>query len=273
MLARSTYLLFQIALLSVSLSGISQAGIKLESSMTNERTMQPGDSYRGFILLRNTDSVSNEAKIYQTDYSFSADGRAYYDAPGRLPRSNAKWIDLSQEVVTIPPNGTQRVDYEVTVPRARGSELSGTYWSMIMVEPISKNSAESAANLPERTTQITQVLRYGVQVISNIGKTDKVGLAFANPQLLKEDGERFFAIDVENTGNRWLSPGLSLELYSESGTPIGKFQGPAKRLYPSTSARFQIDLAEVPKGKYLGLVVADGTGDNLFGANVELEIE
>ena len=98
-------------------------------------------------------------------------------------------------------------------------------------------------------------------------------LTFEHPQLLKEGDKRLFAIDVANTGQQLLRPTLWIELYSEAGKPIGKFHGAETRLYPGTSARFKIDLGETPNGKYLGMVAADGAGDNLFGANVELEIK
>ena len=70
--------------------------------MTQERQAKPGETYRGTIVLRNTGAAPAEAKVYQTDYSFAADGSNLYGAPGRLPRSNANWISLSRELVTIP---------------------------------------------------------------------------------------------------------------------------------------------------------------------------
>ncbi len=258
------------ALLAMLAAGIAQAGVFVNSAMTQEKSAKPGEIYRGTIVLKNTDDTAREAKVYQTDYSFAADGSNYYGDPGRLPRSNANWVSLSRELVTVPPKGTERLDYEVKVPS--GSSLSGTYWSMIMVEPIAVNSLESG-EVPDGAARVTQVLRYGIQVATHIGKGGGPGLTFANPRLVKEDGKQLFAIDVENTGQQLLRPTLSLELYGQAGSPVGKFQGEATRLYPGTSARFLIDLGQTPNGKYLGLVVADGTGDNLFGANVELDIE
>jgi hypothetical protein len=251
--------------------GAAEAGIKLTSEMTLERAAQPGERYQGSLRLQNTGADLAEAKVYQTDYSFAADGSNAYGAPGELERSNAKWINLSRELVRIPAGGIEELTFEVKVPADRG--LSGTYWSMIMVEPIPEDSAEFAEPLPERTTRLRQVMRYGVQVVTHIGQSGETGLVFTNPGLINEDGQRVFRIDAENTGSRWLRPSLWLELYSQDGSPVGKFQGPAKRLYPGTSAQFQVDLGETPPGKYLGLVVADGTGDELYGANVELEIE
>lgn len=271
MFANVPFRVLTSALAALLWAGMLQAGVTLEGSATHEKVAKPGERYRGAIVLRNAGATPAEAKLYQTDYSFAADGSNDFGPPGRLPRSNAKWVGLSQNLVTVPPGSTVRVDYEIKVPADKG--LSGTYWSMIMVEPIAATSRESSADLAEGTTALTQVIRYGVQLVSHLGRGGQAGLSFTNPRLVTEDAKRLFAVDVENTGQQWLRPGLSLELYSQTGNPIGKFQGNAQRLYPGTAARFLVDIGEVPKGKYLGLVVADGTGDNLFGANVELEVE
>lgn len=251
--------------------GLLQAGVTPVGDMTHEKDAKPGERYRQVIVVQNTDSQPAEVKLYQTDYSFAADGSNHYDPPGNMPRSNAKWVGLSRDAITVPPNATERIEYEVRVPAEKG--LSGTYWSMIMVEPIAKGSRESAEALPENTTAISQTLRYGIQVVTNIGKSGQAELTFANPRLVQEEDKRLFAIDVANTGQRSLRTALWLELYSEKGSPVGKFQGEAMRLYPGTSGCFKIDLGQTPNGKYLGMVAADAKGDNLFGANVELEIK
>lgn len=259
------------AVLLLVLATQGWAGITIESRMTDEHQAKAGESYRGKILLRNTDATPAEAKVYQTDYDFSVDKGILYGPPGRLARSNAKWTSLSREVVVIPGNSAETLDFEVKVPTGGG--LSGTYWSVIMVEPISKSSAESGAQATQATAQVRQVVRFAVQVVTHIGKTGSGELAFSNPQIVSAQDKHFLEIDVANTGQRWLIPGFWLELYSESGNPIGKFQAEQTRLYPGTSSRIKIDLGNTPKGKYLGMVAADGTGDNLFGANVELEIK
>ena len=142
-----------------------------------------------------------------------------------------------------------------------------------MVEPIPKTSAEAGEPLPERTTRLSQVVRYGLQVVTEIGTSGSSELAFGNARLLERDGQRLFAVDAENTGQRWIRAQYWLELYTESGNPVGKFDGPKKRIFPGTSVVFETPLGDIPPGKYIALAVADGGGDDLYGANVELEIK
>lgn len=248
----------------------AQASIIVTSELTDARSASAGASYEGRIRLRNTGEEPGEVKLYQTDYAFAADGSNTYGPPGKMARSNANWIQLDRNQLSLPPNGEITVNYRVQVPNGN---LSGTYWSMIMVEPIPKTSAEAGEPLPERTTRLSQLVRYGLQVVTEIGTGGSSELAFGNARLLERDGQRLFAVDAENTGQRWIRAQYWLELYTETGNPVGKFDGPKKRIFPGTSVVFETPLGDIPPGKYIALAVADGGGDNLYGANVELEIK
>jgi hypothetical protein len=243
------------------------AGIVLESADTETRNVRPGDSYRGTVVLRNTGKTPVEVKVYQTDYAFWADGRNDFGQPGKLARSNAKWLRLSQEQVSVPPGGLSSVQYELSVPQ--DARLTGTYWSVIMVEPVS--GAE--AGTPRRDeVQLQQVIRYAVQIISEIGETGKGEVAFSNAAVRVAEGKRFFTVDVENTGERWLRPHVRLELHDPNGRLVTKVEDQRQRIFPASSVRYRLDLSGVPAGKYLALLVADGGRNDLFGARIELDI-
>jgi hypothetical protein len=243
------------------------AAVVVTSSMTQENTAQPGEIYQGVIELKNNAKVSAAAKVYQTDYSFSADGRSNsFGEAGKMKRSNANWLQLSQGQFTVPPQSALKVNYQIRVPD--DATLTGSYWSMLMVEqvpdPMVKNSEASA--------QMTQKMRYAVQVITQIGTTGTGELAFIEPKVLKNNGNPLFTVDIKNTGERLLRPTISLELYNQQGTSLSKLEGSKFLLYHNTSRRFNINLKDVPSGKYTGLVVADAGGNDLFGAQMEILI-
>jgi len=249
----------------------AQAGLVIETGLTIEKTMNSGETYEGTIPIRNTGEAPLEVKVYQTDYAFFADGRNDYGTPGKLPRSNAKWLRLSQEQLIIPPKARVNVGYTLKVPH--DPKLTGTYWSMVMVEPIAPGSRESTVKRPkESRMQLSQVTRYGIQIVTDIADSGTRELAFKNPAMQKKDGKRLFTVDLENTGERWLRPQLWLELYDRQGRPVGKFDGQKWRIYPGTSARTQIDLSKVAAGQYVALIAADSGGDDLFGTQIELTV-
>lgn len=256
---------------ALSFPTLSQASLVLENGLTEERTMQPGEQHQGSLRLRNTDPTPVEIKVYQTDYSFSADGSTSYGKPGQLPRSNARWLSLSGEQYVIPPGGQIVIDYSLHVPG--DAALTGTYWSMVMVEPIAPDSPEaSGSKRGEVRAQLTQVIRYGIQMVTHIADSGSRQLVFENLALNNDHGNRLLTVDLKNTGERWLRPQVWVELHSSDGQPLNKLDGQQQRIYPATSARFRVDLSGVPSGHYVALVVADGGGDDLFGTQLELNL-
>jgi len=251
---------------------VSLAGVSVPSGLTYEKEAPPGGTYKGAIQLINTGKGPQEVKIYQTDYLFYSDGSNIYGEPGKDARSNADWITFSPRRLTIPPKGTAQVNYTLEVPDDKA--LVGTYWSMLMVEGISSSSPEAVKKEKGVISMgITQIIRYGLQMITQIGDTGTHKLKFVKTKILKTDDKRILQIDMENIGERLLRPALWAELYDEKGRSVGKFEGGKLRIYPGTSVKFRIDLSRVPKGTYKAMVVADCGGDDLFGATYTLKFE
>ncbi len=240
--------------------------------LTHEHEARIGESYEGSIEIKNIEDRPQEVKIYQTDYSFYADGRILYSNPGKMPRSNAHWITFSPKRLTVPPKDTVFVHYTVKVPNQ--ADLKGTYWSIFMVELVPENSPESSLGNPDKVgLGIRQLFRYGIQVVTQIGDTGTRKLEFLSTKLLKDGDKQFLQLDIGNTGERWLRSSLWVELYNEEGNYMGKYEGGSLRIYPTTSVRFKVDLSSVPNNTYKALVVIDCGDDNVFGANFNLVVK
>ena len=107
------------------------AQIAVLGSTLDEHTAAPGQRHSGTIIVRNPTSRPQPARIYQTDYTFSADGSSHFDSAGTMPRSNARWTTMSASSIMIAPNTEVEVTYTVTVPPV--DSLRVTYWSTILV--------------------------------------------------------------------------------------------------------------------------------------------
>jgi hypothetical protein len=245
-----------------------RAGISV-GTLTLESDVLPGQTYRGTFSLINTDSVPRTAVIYQTDYTFRSDGSNRFDDPGLEPRSNARWISFSPHQIEVPPLQSATISYEVRVPA--DSALHGTYWSMLMVEQ-ADNDSGFPTRLRRHQTEVRQMVRYGVQCVTQISGTGKTQLSFTGTRLVSDEGQGTeLQVDVENVGERWLSPTAWMELYDSDGRQVGRFESEKKRIFPGTSVRFRIGLGEMPSGKYKALVVLDSGDQNVFGAKYDLE--
>lgn len=246
--------------------------ISIIGGMTRQATVQPGSKIEGKVFLRNTSDKPGQVKIYQTDYLFYANGKSLYGDPGKTPRSNASWITYTPHQFTIPPKEIASVYYTIQVPE--DPKLFGTYWSMLMVEPIATDSLEMPSTKEgEVRVGIHTVMRYAIQMVTSIGETGARNIRFADKQILTDGSKRVLQMDIENVGERWLNPMVWAEIYDENGLSLGRFEGNRMRLYPECSGRFQIDLSQLAKGDYNALVVADNGDEHVFGSQYKLAVK
>jgi hypothetical protein len=266
---------------------LSFAGVLVMGELTREKTLQPGDSFEGKINLKNTGETSCQIDVYQTDYLFYADGSNAYGKPGTAVRSNADWLSVAPNRLTVPPHEMASVYYTVRVPQIQklasayndfqvpeSPDLIGTYWSMVMVEPVPQTGPKSIEDETRKTKMGIQTkIRYGIQMVTHIGDSGARMIKFSNKRLINQNGRRYLQMDTENIGERWLSPTLWVEIYDSHGEKVGRFESSKKRIYPGCSVRHEVDLTDIPKGKYKALVVADNGDEYVFGAKYDFGIE
>jgi len=246
-----------------------RAQVGIVNGMTHEKECKPGEAVERIILLRNNGPAPETVRLYQTDYAFNHLGQSSYDAPGKSARSNASWITLSPNQLTIPGLTNAEVRFKVKVPDR--ADLVGTYWSVIMVEPVPQAApTKDVASKDQIKFGVTQTMRYAVQVVINIGGTGARKLKFVNVELVQENDRKLLQVDVENVGDRWLRPASYVELYTGLGAPAGKFEGERLRIYPGTSVRFTFDMSRVKDGAYRALIVLDNKDSSVYGAQYTL---
>ena len=247
--------------------GKTKAGIIVLNGLTHLHDVQPGETYKGVIKVQNTAQKDQAVRLYLRDYFFRHTGETFYEEPGKQSRSNASWIELSPEYLVLQPKEKASIAYQITVPE--NAPQVGTYWSVIMVEgenPVDENSLGKGINVQTK-------VRYAIQISTTLPGAGKRNLTFYDAKLVKEKDDFFLLVDLENKGDFLFKPEVSVELFDENGSTVGTFTAEKKKIYPETSARFQIMLEEVKPGNYQALILADGGGEDVFGINLELEIE
>lgn len=252
-------------------AGAVRADVTVLGGLTRKITATPGDRIDGTIEFANNGEEITYVDVYQTDYLFFADGRTLYSDPGDIRRSNASWISFSPSRVAIPAKGTASVYYEMTVPD--NVELSGSYWSVVMIEPVADAlMPQTQKRNDEVSVGVRTIVRYAVQIITDIGETGKSSIQVSDNRLVIENGKTILQLDIENNGERWLSPSVWADLYRSDGTYVGRFESGRKRIFPSCSVRHHLDLTEVPTGSYTALMIVDNGDDRVFGANYEVRL-
>ena len=266
---RSVGLLWAL-LVSVPLPGAAQIAVR--EGTLQQREARPGEVYTGTILVTNTTDVAQEVRLYQTDYIAYADGRAFYGEPGTEPRSNAAWITVNPSFLTVPARAQVAVPYTVQVPAESQPPLSGSYWSVIMVEPVAAASGDSATLAKARPgLGLIVRIRYAVQVVTHIAGTGAARVEFENPRVVEADGRRVLEVDLRNAGDRSAPLQLRLELFDAGGKRVATEEASVRILHPGGSVRQRFGLAGAVGGTYQVMITAD-TGDDLFGAQYTLRL-
>lgn len=247
------------------------ASVTVLGELTHDFAVRPGEVIKDKIRLKNNGSKDVIVNIYAKDYFFTAQGKSYYMNPGDLDRSNASWIKLERSRITIAPDSIVTINYTLTVPDE--DNLTGTYWSILMVEPQSKDFLLERIK-DKINVGIHETVRFGIQVVTSISGTGSKEIDFVKAELTSDIyGNLWLNVDLKNKGNLWLRPDVWIDLYSESGASIGRFEGTRMRIFPETSIRQKVNLGNLRTGKYMALVVADSDDDYIVGAEYRLAVE
>jgi hypothetical protein len=186
-----------------------------------------------------------------------------YVTSGLSKYSLGKWLSTNVDERTLAPNEEYDVLYSILVP-SKGVE-DGSYWQVIMVE--------GADVLKEKNINgfaVNSKVRYAIQVIANVGSDQNSGITFESVEFRKTSTPAI-TIVLKNTGLYTSVVKVTIEIYDEQGKKMKNLEGSSRRVYPSYCNSFDIEIDGVPKGKYLGLIVADN-GTDMFGSNLSLEL-
>jgi hypothetical protein len=249
----------------LALPATAAAQVSVISSTLEERQAAPGERYTGTVRVRNTSAQPQQARVYQTDYLFLADGRTFYEQPGTAPRSNAAWVQFNPSQLTLAPGEEAAVAYTVTVPA--GGAVRGSYWSVLMVETAPPQPARAS----QRGVGITPSIRYAVQLATHVGQAER-RIAFEGAHLAGENGRRALEVNVVNTGEQADRLELRVDLFDAEGSPAGRLTSSRGLVYPGTSIHQRFELPALPAGTYRALLVVDTGSDEVFGAEYTLRL-
>lgn len=71
------------------------------NGLTHNYKVENGQIYKGKIAIENTGIASQNVKIYLQDFSYKSDGSMNYTAPLTNIKTNADWIKLNTNLITL----------------------------------------------------------------------------------------------------------------------------------------------------------------------------
>ena len=189
------------------------------NGLSHSYQVENGKVYKGKIEIENTGNQSQNIKLFLQDYSYQSDGTIYYSTPHTNSKTNTDWITMNTNFVTLKAKQKTEVYYEITVP----NNLSGpgSYWSVIMVEPVE----DIKPNDSKQGVSITSIIRYAIQIITDFdSEKAKPDLKFEDVKIEKEEGKQILKVAIANKGNLYCKPTANIEIYNKkTGEKLGNF--------------------------------------------------
>lgn len=256
-------------------AGTAAAQIAVRSALAHDHDVAPGATVQGAVEIENLTDEPAQARLRLRDYGFSHQGTNSFEEPGTNRRSNAPWVELPQSVLTLPPNQRETVAYTLRIPeQIDGSAPTGTYWSILLIEPIASTSPASTLSGSEddQDVGVRQRTRYGVQIAAHIRANGAPKLNVLQTNLARRDSTAHLTLDVENAGSKMARPRVHLEVYTADGERALRKSASRMRIYPGTSVRFRLPLSGLSSGQYEALVLIDVEGQQMTGFQHSLEL-
>jgi hypothetical protein len=243
----------------------SKATVVIQNGLTHVHSMNSGEVLLGKIVLKNLSKKTERVSVYQNDLEILCSGIVNYNKSGSNPKSLVEFITLNTSDQTLAPNEEFEVSYKISIPS--GYDKKGSLWTLIMVEvaePISEQKVEYGVSIGSK-------IRYGIQVIANIGENEINKYSFKDVKLLKTENERKIEAILQNEGDFLINPILNIQIFDENGNLSKELKLPSKKLYPSNCQKFEIDIMDLKKGKYNVVLVSESNEESI-GVNINLEI-
>lgn len=250
--------------LSIFLPINTFAQIVITNGLSHVYQSSPNGQIIGQIKLKNIGKKQEAFTTSKYNIMFVCGSGGFFSDTQNHDRSLNEWLEFDVDEKTLNPKEEYNLTYRINIP---DNTTSGTYWGAAMVEPGDPIiSSDSELKVQNRA-------RYAVQIIVDLGSFEAPKLVYRNVTLTKNNlNGRTVKVELENTGFFAVPVKVQLEVYDSKGTKIQVVKAESKRIYPSRCNVFDIDVKNLPPGKYDGVIISD-TGKKIFGSNISIKIE
>lgn len=256
-----TLITLLLAFLSVNtLSALQVNGLSYLNSM------KPGESAQLIINLLSDKDQPEIVDLKLYDYRCNSAGQHFFEEIDKQLRSNARWITLSSHREIVNPRQNKEIYLTINAPQ--DPTLTGSYWSVLMIEP---SDPLQTLKESEHGFQLQVKVRYAYHIVTHIGQGSP-SLKIVKKGIEQLEGKNYFAVDVENTGNVFLNPKMTIKLFNKQGKLEKTMNTDTDRLYPGSSSRYLADAQGIPSGNYTAFLLLDNGDGKIFGDTLELAL-
>jgi len=236
------------------------------NGLTHQHTGSDGSIITGKIKLKNDGEKSEKFGAYKQDMLFSCGKNEVFSSTETHDRSLKNWLKTSVDEKSLAGGEEYELSYTINIPRQ--VDKKGTYWVVIMIEP-----GDPVSTSEKNGLNIASKVRYAIQILVDLGSFEAPKMTFEDINLKKTQiSSRLVEVQLKNEGQFAVRTKMQLEIYDAKGQKIKTLDAHPRRVFPEKCSNFEIEVSDLPKGKYDGVLVADNS-KGLIGSNLTIEIE
>jgi len=204
----------------------------------------PGGSKTGTIKVFNLSSAPKNIRAYFEDWYYlpACDGTKDFKPAGTSETSAFSWIDFSPAEFTIPPYGTQVINYTVKVPEGE----QGGHYSVLFFE----NFLNESKGNPDGVTVDVAVRVASLFYIEPEG-TIKRTARIDDFKVTREKGKFLISAQFVNTGNVDINTKGTFFIIDRKGMVYGRGEFNDVYTFPGDKTMLSASWGEaLPKGSY-----------------------
>lgn len=157
-----------------------------------ELSVAPGEVYRGCYEISNTSEKAISVMVEVKDWDMDEEGGVtMYDTPAELD-SFFKWFNIASNEITIPPNSSGKIDYEISIPK----DGSGEYRKYLTFRSMPPKKEEEGFGIATQISVPLYVVVKGTEVFK--AEISDVKITNTAPVEIK--------VRVHNSGNVHIRP-------------------------------------------------------------------
>ena len=214
------------------------SGIIIINGLSHTHTGTINSEIKGTILIKNDGEKENRFIVYQKDLTLSCENSYSYTDIGSHARSLGVWLTTTVEEKTLQPNESYELGYTITVPN---NVTLGTYWNVLMIE-----DGESIKEDNTQGYKVESKIRYGIQIMADIGTKENSKLSYEQIEFKKDNGSvnpQIIQVKLKNNGIFLALSKLNLWKFliiAGVKVKVTIYGSQTKRIYPSYCNTFEI---------------------------------
>lgn len=210
-------LVLSLVLIALPITNVNGQGKSIGlRPLKNDIKIEPGEQVtRTITVVNNTKEPVTAVPVLEK--FIASDDSGYPDQmlkgdPGNI-QDATNWVELSEDMVTVPPFSTYDVEYAITAPE--GAEPGGHY-AAILFEPYDPNPVEGIK------IQVRVASLLLINVAGDVEESAEISDLSLNSLKVYDDKPLTFNVGVKNTGNVHFIPEGRIVLKNAKGDVIQK---------------------------------------------------